>query len=520
MDKRLFLIYDIISSGIKTSVFCEDGRLITSAYRPLVQFLEGKKAESSVASWTDGMKETTSEALERSSEILELQGASEVSSHIAGICLSGMSQVCLLIDRELRPLHEAWTWSDTRASEIDDPISEHFTEDEIYRITGSPDTPMSSIRKLYYIKQRMPEIYEKAYKMIQCKDYLALSLTGEVCTDYSDAASTGAFDIVKKEWCEDILAALGIDKSLMPRAIGSNEIAGFVTKEASETFSLREGTPVLIGAGDILCSAIGAGVTEDGELYMSLGSSSWAACCSKEPPFDKDRIYAIDPHAVPERYLSFVNYQTAGVVFKWLKNEIFRLTGEKRPVEPYRNVYPYEGMAELINESEPGAHGLLFLPFILPGESPHPESYARGSYIGLSYEHTRADMERAALEGVCFQLRAFAERLLSGRRPEMITVTGIASHEETFLQMLADVTGVPVRNTELHDTPDSIGAAVLTGKALGIYEDYKAADIYRKFENVFQPDFKNSKKYDKIYEVYTKAFSHTEDILKELEKIS
>ena len=129
-------------------------------------------------------------------------------------------------------------------------------------------------------------------------------------------------------------------------------------------------------------------------------------------------------------------------------------------------------------------------------------------------------MERAALEGVCFQLRAFAERLLSGRRPEMITVTGIASHEETFLQMLADVTGVPGRNTELHDTPDSIGAAVLTGKALGIYEDYKAADIYRKFENVFQPDFKNSKKYDKIYEVYTKAFSHTEDILKELEKIS
>ena len=129
-----FLTYDIISSGIKTSAFSQDGKLLAHAYRPLVQHFSGNTAQEPVESWLSGLEETTREVAGQTS----LQ-------NLGAIAFTAMSQVCLCIDRDGAPLHEAFTWSDSRSEEVGDPISRRLSQDQVYRLTGLKNTPNSSI---------------------------------------------------------------------------------------------------------------------------------------------------------------------------------------------------------------------------------------------------------------------------------------------------------------------------------------------------------------------------------------
>lgn len=502
-----FLIYDIISSGMKSSLFSTEGELLKESYRALPLRLEGKLAEQPAESWADSMRETTAEVLEKETDL-----------EISAIAFTAMSQVCLCVNREGKPLGPAFTWSDSRAEELPDELGDVFDSRWIHRTTGFPNTPNSSIRKLRWVKEKQPEVYEKTACMLQCKDYLAYLLTGVMSTDFSDAATTGALDLEKGDWSKEILDCLGIERGKLPILSPSSRIIGKVTGEAAERFGIPEGAPVVMGAGDNVCSAVGAGCVNPGDVYISLGSSSWVAACTEKPRFDKNFLFSVFPHAVTGRYLSFVNYQTAGVVFKWLKNEVFRYGTEGRQeVLPYKNVYPYTSMEKLVKESSVGAKGLLFLPHILKGDSSHQEPWARGAFIGLNWTHTREDMVRAALEGITFELKYFLGEISGTDKPERITVTGIASHERFWLQMIADVFGIPVQNTNLHDTPDSIGASVLAGYAIGLYEDFDRAEKFRSVEEVFYPDDIRREEYRQLYEIYKKAFSGISETMKQLE---
>ena len=262
------LVIDLISSGVKGSVFESGGTLLGSAYRPLPQLLEGNRAEQSPRAWTDMLKAI----------VAELKESTDLTG-LAAITFSAMSQVCLCLDREGNPLMDAMTWSDSRAAE-DEPAAPLT---HLRRLTGVEPGPNVSARKLNWLRLHRPDIYEKTHKMVQCKDYLALKLTGVCRTDYTDAATTGAQDMTELRWSREALDGFGVSGEKMPQAVASDSVIGCVTARAAEEFGIPEGTPVVMGAGDNLCSAIGAGCVEDGDMYFSLGSSSWVARCIGSP---------------------------------------------------------------------------------------------------------------------------------------------------------------------------------------------------------------------------------------------
>lgn len=494
--KHRVLVIDLISSGIKASLFESGGQLLAQAYRPLPQRLEGDRAEQSPESWTQSMGQVVAEV-----------GSQEALVGLSAVTFSAMSQVCLCLDGDGRPLGDALTWSDSRAGE--DP----GLPQSLRAVTGVEPTANVSARKLNWFRLHEPDVYSRTHKMVQCKDYLAWELTGVCLTDVTDGATTGVQELKSLRWCGQALDQLGISPEKLPRAVPSETVIGAVTECAAARYGIPAGTPVVMGAGDNLCSAIGAGCVENGDMYMSLGSSSWVARCIDSVDQDPGAPFAVLPHAVTGKYLAFVNYQTPGVVFKWLKNEIFRYDPRGRmPVEPYKNIYPYAGMAQQAEKSPPGAGGLLFLPHILPGDSSRPGSGDRGAFLGLRWHHTREDMLRSALEGICFELRRFAEGISRGALPERITVTGVASHETFWLQMLADVLGTKIQNTNLHDTPDSIGGAVLALKALGVYPDFRQADRFRNIAQTFLPRPEEHRLYDRLYARWLQADSHTAEL--------
>lgn len=505
MDE-LIITYDMISSGTKTSVFSTDGRLISSAYRPLPISIVGEHIEQRTEDWWDTVLETTAEV--RNSFDAE---------KVAAIVFTTQSQICLCVDKEGNSLMNPITWADRRSLEIEDSIGINISPKDHYHLTGIVNTPHSSIRKLMWIKEKRPDVYDRTYKMIQCKDYLISRFTGNIITDYSDASSTFALDIHKNDWSDEILKYSGIDRLKMPDIVNSNTVVGVIGERAAAETGLKAGTPVVAGAGDILCNAVGAGCIHNNDLYMSLGSSSWVACCTDSPEFDDSLLRpTVNPHAVPGKYLPFICYQDAGVVFKWLKNSIMQYDPSgNRNVQPYQNVYPYECMESFVSQSPIGANGLICLPHLLGPTANHQQPETCGAFIGLKWTHTRADMLRAALEGVTFEFKKMVE-LFRKDGVDRMTVVGIASHERYWLQMMADVFDITIQNTKIHDTPDSIGAAIIAGEATGIYPDFDQADRFREFEEVFTPDPDNVLKYNKLSRIYDDAFENNENTLKAL----
>ena len=503
---RYLLVYDMISSGTKASVFSTDGTLIASAYRVLPISIENRYVQQDPEDWWHTVVETTHEIL-----------PAFQAEQVAAICFTAQSQVCLCVDKEGNALMPAITWADTRSLEVEDNIGNGISQAEHFQLTGLTNTPNSSIRKLMWVQQKRPDIYKKTYKMIQCKDYLVMRFTGRVLTDYSDASSTFALDIEKNCWAERIIELSGVDAEKLPELVNSNEVVGSVTASVAMELGLKVGTPVVIGAGDILCSAVGAGCVHDGDLYMSLGSSSWIARCSQIPIEDPLLTRpTINPHAIPGMFLNFVNYQNAGVVFKWLKNSILQYDPlGTREVQPFQNVYPYTEMEPAVRKSPIGANGLLCLPHLLNPTSNHPQPYTAGAYIGLKWTHTRDDLMRAALEGITFEVRRFVDFLREERTCTM-TIVGIASHETYWLQMMADIFNLTIYNTELSDTPDSIGAAIIAGQAVGIYDSFDIAARFCNKQDLFTPDPVRVRTYERLYQIYLTAFDGIEGTLQAL----
>lgn len=503
------LVFDSISSGTKACLYTPEGALCAEAYYPLPILLSGYKAQQEAADWWKSLVACTRQLLK-----------SADASQIAAISFTAQCMCCLCVDDTGTPLYPALTWSDTRAQELGPyPYQERIA---FYTITGSPDHFGSGIQKLRWFQAKQPNIYRKTAKMLQCKDYLAYKLTGRMCTDYSDACCTCAFDLVQRQWSPDVLSRLNIAGSKLPDAFPSNTIIGTVTDRAAAETGLIVGTPVVIGGQDFVCSALGAGCVHPGDIYLSLGSSSWIATCSEKPILDHNCTMSNQIYPVPGTYLSIANLQGIGTVFKWLRNKILRYAEpDTNDVDPYRNLYPYTGLGQRIVQSPPGSNGLLFLPYLLE-DAPNCLPWSSAAYIGLNWRHSQEDLLRAALEGIVFDLRSYLDLICptAEESTSSITVVGSAAHESEWLQLIADILGLPVKSTTLSGTPDSIGATIIAGNALGVYDHFDQSNCFWKFQRTFFPDFSRHIYYDKLYSIFLQSCQQILPIQKELYSLS
>ncbi|WRS27735.1 FGGY-family carbohydrate kinase [Oscillospiraceae bacterium MB08-C2-2] len=505
MSKYL-LVYDIVTSVNKTSLFTTEGELIRCVEYPLtVNFLQDGWAEQSAESWWESTCSNTRAVLEGLDP-----------SHVCAVSFTAQTMVCLCVDREGNPLRPAITWSDRRSGEIEDSLAGRYDALAIRNITGGRNKPENSLRKLAWIREKEPEIYAKTYKMLQCKDYLMLKMTGRFVTDYSDASCTGGFDIGKFDWSRELVEALGLDRAKLPEVFPSTHVVGGITPQAATETGLLAGTPVVLGGQDFACAAVGAGCVEEGQAYLSAGSSSWISMASGSPL--KAEGFDNLAHAVPGLLCPLASVQELGTVFKWLKNRIFQydpaFTGDTN-VYTYKNIYPYTGMEELVRASEPGAGGMLYLPYLLGNTAGMADSFARGAYVGLRVEHTREDMLRAALEGITFHLNGLLEKVRQDTAIHAMRVVGNACTEAQWLQIMAGVFGMPLEHFSRPGTADSFGAAILAGVGIGLYSDFKQAHRFARWQTV-SPDPALVRAYEKLFPLFRQSYQGLRGVFEQL----
>jgi xylulokinase len=494
--RHYVLAHDLGTTGNKATIYDDRGSLIRSSfYSYNTDYAYTGWAEQEPEDWWEAVCNSTKELLHHSR--LRPQD-------IAVVTFSGQMMGCIPLDRNARALRPAIIWADQRAVSQESFICRRIPRPDIYSITGHRLSASYSLCKILWLRDNQPEIYDSTYKFVHAKDAVVARLTGNFVTDYSDASGMNLYDLEKGTWSKTIIDGTGLDPDKLPDLHQSTDVVGEILDPAAAEIGLDGGTPVVIGGGDGACAAVGAGVISEGAAFNYIGSSSWIAVATRKPIYDPDYRTFTWAHSVPGMFTPNGTMQTAGGSYQWIRDHL--CLAEKEEAKRL-GVSPYQLMDHIAQKSVPGSKGLVYLPYLLGERSPRWNHQARGVFIGLTVRHTRGDMIRSVLEGVTMNLRVILDALTSqGAQIEAIRVIGGGARASLWNQIMADVYGLPIHRLDILEEATSMGAALLGGIGVGLYNDFSMINKMNKITKIFEPDFEAHKVYEKIYPIFDETY--------------
>ena len=495
--KRFILAHDLGTTGNKATLFDDEGRLVASTFSGYeTTHPQANWAEQNPEAWWHAVINATRELLSKSR--LPPQ-------EIAVIAFSGQMMGCLPVDEAGNPLRPCIIWADQRGTTQATRLDELVSEERVYRITGHRISPTYSASKIMWLRDNEPDLFARVHKFLHVKDFIAYRMTGAFVTDRSDASGMNLYNLEGGAWSDEILNAIELDHRLLPDIHDSTDVIGELTKQAAEQLGLAAGTPVVIGGGDGASAAVGAGAISEGPAYNYIGSSSWISFAATRPIFDPGRRIFNWAHMVPNMFAPCGTMQAAGGSYQWLQRQV--CWSETREAgETGEDVY--EIMNRRAAESIPGAHGLLFLPYLQGERSPHWNPKARGEFVGLQVTHTRADLIRATLEGISMNLRTILQSFLDANaRIDEVILIGGGAKGMLWRQILADVFGRPTLRPHLLEEATSLGAAIAGGVGIGLFTDFSIVKQCVEIVNRHDPNPQAQAVYDRLYPIFLATYN-------------
>jgi xylulokinase len=434
-----FLGIDVGTSAVKVLALSENGEVLAKAKHSYPTHTpEIGWSEQSPETWWTATTEATR-------EVARQLGATS----IGGVGLSGQLNGFVLLDERDQPLQEAIIWLDRRATaEAEELARECGATIEV--VSGNRVSAISVMPKLLWMQRYRPEVLAKTRRVLLVKDYILWRLSGAHATDPSDAGATNLMDLKSRRWSAELCRAAGIDPDLLPTILPSSTVAGRITASSSKETGIAEGVPVAPGGGDVAALALGCGVISDGVLGVTLGTAGHVVISSKRQlPRSGDGLWQI-PHMIEDRIIWLGLIMAGGLSLSWL----YRVANLEQSTRSFEE---FVALAEAV---APGARGLFFLPFLEGAATPYERPNARASFIGLTSSHGVAEMIRAVMEGVAFNLRQCVELFEEmGMNVKEVRLAEGGSRVDLWCQIISDVLGRPVDLIEESDT-SALGAAV------------------------------------------------------------
>lgn len=421
------------------------------------------------------------------------------ADEIACVGLTGQMHGAVLLGETDEPLRPSIIWCDVRTHEQCRSLTERVGAGRLIRLVMNPALEGFTLPKLLWVREREPEVWARVRSVLLPKDYVRLRLTGGKATDVADASGTLLFDVGRRRWSDEMLDLNELDARLLPEVFESAEVAGRVSAAGAEATGLREGTPVVAGAGDQAAGAVGMGLVRPGAVSATVGTSGVVFAATDRPALDpRGRVHTFC-HAVRGGWHVMGVTQGAGLSLRWFREQFGAGADDGRD--------PYERLADEAATAPPGSDGLLWAPYLMGERTPHLDPHARAALVGLTASHTRAHVVRAIMEGVAFSLRdtltVFEEM---GVPVGTIRLGGGGARSALWRQIQADVYGREVELVEA-DEGAAYGAALLAGVgggAWGSVEEACAASV-RERERV-APDAKAARLLDERYRVFQKLY--------------
>jgi gluconokinase len=402
----------------------------------------------------------------------------------AAVALSSAMHSLIALDKNDAPLTRCMSWADLRGSAVAGALRDTSPGRDIYRKTGTPVHPMSPLVKIAWLRQRQPEIFARTAMFLGIKEFVIARLFGRKLVDYSIASASGLFDIFNYDWYRPALDFAGIGAERLPAAVDSLHALEGLDAKAASAMGIPAATPWIIGASDGCLANLGALVFSESDAVVTLGTSAALRRQAARPVDDPlGRVFNYILHR--GCYISGGASNNGGNLTQWFAKSLCAETDLEQLL----------AAAALI---EPGAEGLLFLPFILGERAPLWDPDVTGAFLGLRAHHTRAHFLRAVLEGMVLNLHEIGRVLtaVAGPIPRLHLNGGLA-RSAIVAQMLADVFGVPVSINHSEEA-SARGAAMLALRALGRLADARTLLERQPAPQEFAPDAARHNRYREI----------------------
>jgi xylulokinase len=400
--------------------------------------------------------------------ISELHQANNDSDDIEAVTFATQTNSFLLLDREQCPLTPIILWPDRRAESLDEEVRCHCDIPDFFSVAGFTRINFQCMAaKLLWLQKESPEIYRRTSKVSLISDYFTLLFTGRHITEAGAAGLTGLVDIRRCRWHSELLARYGIERDQLPEIVRAGTDLGPITPQAAQRFGLPEGCRFIVGCLDQYAGAIGAGNVESGIISETTGTVLATVRCDHR--FDEN---------VSDAVLQGPAYRD-GLYWKMTFGEV-----SANYLERFRDQLPdcpdFEQLVSLADPIAPGAEGLQLNADARRGES--AEIFANSTP-----RHTRGHRVRCIMETVAYALGEQMAILSDGGRPSEIRCAGGAARSKLWLQIKADVLGVPTIATECPE-PTSLGAAMLAHATLSGVD---LASIARLWTRLKPPHYPN-----------------------------
>jgi len=467
---------DVGTTGCKLTVYNEKGEFLHNSYVTYEISRNTGEHEINGEVILDGVKAVIKETAE------------QVGS-LDAIGVTTFGETFVMLDKEDTVIFPSMLYTDPRGTEE----AATFDASKVMQIAGVKPHAMFSIPKIMWVKNNRPDIYEKADKILLFEDYIVYMLTGKAQIDVSLASRTMGLDIRVCQWSEEIFDFAGIDIGKMSKVVPSGTVAGEIKPELAKELGMEK-TVIVNGCHDQVASATGAGVFEAG---MAVDGTGTVECIT--PVFDQipenealyQGSYAVVPYIEKGKYVCYAFSFTGGAAIKWFRDN-------------FAKEISYRDLDAQVTD-HPGQ--ILVLPHFAGAATPYMDSFSKAAFVGVTLETTKADLYQAVMEGVTYEILLNVNRLRqAGILPKQLYATGGGASSPVWLQMKADILGVPM--TAL-DAPEvgAVGTIMLTGVAIGAFDSIQAAaKVLVKEGKTYYPREEKHTAYMAMYETYEKLY--------------
>lgn len=427
-------------------------------------------------------------------------------SQIRGISFGGQMHGLVMLDKDYNVIRPAILWNDGRSVEETDYLNYTVGKDKLTEYTGNIAFAGFTAPKILWIREHEPENFVRISKIMLPKDYIAYKLSGVFSTDYSDASGMLLLDVQHKCWSKEMLDICGIRESMLPQLFESYDITGCIRGDVANMLGFPDDVLIVAGAGDNAAAAVGTGVVGTypdgtGKCNLSLGTSGTVFITNSRFGVDENNALHSFAHADGGYHLMGCMLSAASCN-KWWMEDILKtddFAAEQRDINKF------------------GENHVFFLPYLMGERSPHNDPLAKGAFIGMSMDTTRADMLQAVFEGVAFALRDSLEAAGSiGLCVKSATACGGGAKSPLWRKILANVLNISISTVAVEEGP-AYGGAILAAVADGVYASVEdAAEKIVKRISVTEPDAELAAKYDERYKTFKKLYPALKDSYREM----
>lgn len=447
-------------------------------------------------------------------EVLKQVADQSRSDPPKAMALSVQGEAIIPVDRTGHPMRHAILGMDTRSIAENEWLAETFGAESLFQRTGMPIHTMNTITKLLWLQQNEPRTWESAAQWLLYEDYFLRRLAGRAVISHCLASRTQMYDLGISAWAGDILDRCGIDPNCLALLLPPGEaVVGTLDETVAREVGLSRSLLVATGGHDQACAALGSGIIEPGLAMVSTGTAEVVEVAMESPVIDprlRKGGISVYRHVVPGLYLAMTLNHSGGLTLRWFRDTLCRdllaQAGDKG-----KDIYDL-----MVDGAPEGPTELFVLPHFAGAGTPLLDAHSKGALVGLTFGTTQAEMAKAILEGLTFELRGNLELLRdTGVELNELHAVGGGARSRLWLRLKADICRMRLRVPEVTEAA-CLGAGILAAVAVGEFPDIPtaAADAV-SLDCVVEPNPDRSCLYDRRYESYRQLYPALKDIYRE-----